>query len=157
MTSGELPDGVRTEEVHNRAVAARCRSASGDVVEYDGGNAAAITASTGRVIAVGVLPEDQRELVELFADWRGVLDIDAELHLIDRTRPDVDPSMVSVLRARLPRGPVAYERDVVAAVREAGLTIVAIDRFDVRVGDEVQRWVDLRATDVLAQARRDPS
>lgn len=156
MPSGGSLDAP-SEVVHARAEAARRRPAAGDVIEYDGDNAHAVTATTCRVIAVGVLPDGQRALVDLLAGWREALDIDAELHLIDRTRPDVDDSVVSALRSRLPGGAVAYERDVVAAVREAGLTIVAIDRFDVRVDGELQRWVDLRASDVLAQAHRDSS
>lgn len=139
-----------------KARAERARAARGaDSIEWDGSNSSAITATTAEIFCVDALPAEQDAMVACLREWREQLGIDAHVHVIERSRLDQSSDIVSAVRSKVGFGGSSYERDVVAAVRSVGWTIIAIDRIDVDHDGEAQRWVDLRATDVIGQARRD--
>jgi hypothetical protein len=145
---------VTPREVEVRAATARDALGS-DSIEWRGSNTSTITATTAEVLSVDALPLEQSGMVSVFEAWRALLGVDAEVHLIERSRLDSSSDVVSVIRSRLGVGAASYERDVVAAVRSVGWTIMAIDRIDLDQNGERQRWVDLRATDVVGQVHRD--
>lgn len=139
-----------------QARAARARAARGpDSIEWDGSNSSAITATTAEILCVDSLPAEQNAMVACLREWREQLGVDAHVRLIERSRLDQSDDIVSAVRRKLGFGGGSYERDVVAAVRSVDWTIIAIDRIDVDHDGDEQRWVDLRATDVIGQARRD--
>jgi len=143
-------------EVTDRADAARRRQTPG-AVEWNQDGSALIESTTPQVLAVGQLPVRIDRLRDVLSQWRTILGADAELHLIERTRPDASQSAFDSVRSLIPGADPRFERDVVALVREFGWTVVAIERFDVEIDGQTQRWVDLRATDVVAQVRRESS
>ncbi len=136
---------------------ATARSALGpDAVEWRGSSGPTITATTAEVLCIDALPAEHAAMVSVFEQWRDVLDLDAQVHLIERTRLTPSGNVVTAIRSRLGLGcSPLFERDVVAAVRGVGWTIMAIDRIDVDENGERQRWVELRASDVVGQVRRD--
>ncbi len=145
---------VTPTEVDVRAAAARA-ALGADSIEWTDSGTSTITATTAEVLSIDALPLEQSAIVSVFEEWRALLGIDAEVHLIERSRLDPPSDVVSVIRSRLGVGAASYERDVVAAVRSVGWTIMAIDRIDLDQKGERQRWVDLRATDVVGQVHRD--
>lgn len=149
-----MPSRPQATGVEERASAARGALGEGGV-EWERTGSSDISSTTRRVLSVDSLPSDHAAMLAVLGEWRSTLGIDAEIHLVERTRPDVEHVVVSAIRSRLPVGAAPFERDVVAAVREVGWTIVAIDRFDEKRDGIRQRWVELRATDVVAQVERE--
>lgn len=145
---------VIPREVEVRAATARA-ALELDSIEWSESSPSTITATTTQVLSIDALPLEQAAMVSVFEEWRSLLGIDAEVHLIERSRLDPPRDVVSIIRSRLGVGAALYERDVVAAVRSVGWTIMAIDRIDLDQNGERQRWVDLRATDVVGQVHRD--
>lgn len=143
------------QELRERADAARA-ALGREGIEWTSSATPGLPATTSTVLSVASLPSTQRELVALFRSWTEQLDIEGEIHLIEQTRDQKRNPVLSALRTRR-RNPVTSDRDVVAAIRAVGWTVTAIDRIDVEHQGTPQRWVELRASDVAAQARRTSS
>lgn len=142
------------DELARRGALARAELGAGSI-EWSGSEAATIGSDTTDVLSVNSLPIEQSALLVVLHQWRRSLGTDAHIHLIERTRLDVSSAWIPTIRSRLGFGVEQFPRDVVAAVRRVGWTITAIDRLDVELDGERQRWVDLRATDVVGQVERE--
>ncbi|MDW3177123.1 MAG: hypothetical protein R8J94_07045 [Acidimicrobiia bacterium] len=142
------------DEIARRGSLARAELGAGSI-EWSGPKATTIGSDTTDVLSVNSLPIEQSALLEVLQQWRRSLGTDAQIHLIERTRLERSSTWISTIRSRLGLGVEQFERDVVAAIRQVGWTITAIDRIDVELDGERQRWVDLRATDVVGQVERE--
>jgi len=140
-------------ELERRVTAARSElDADADAVEWSSDRDEPFSETISTVLCIGSLPDSESDVVNVLGRWKRDLNVGAELRLIERVRRT--PSRItSVLRAH----PDSYSRDVVAALRATGWVITAIDRIDVRVNGAMQRWVDLRATDMRGQVAREPT
>ncbi len=123
-----------------------------DGLEWDN-TSAEPDARYDRVLVVDALPSDARDTTATLRRWRQVMQPGAEIRIVEPTRPLRRQSRVR----RVARGAASGEqttRDTVLAIRDAGWTIAAIERF---VDEQGSWWIDARLLDLPAIVAATPT